>query len=469
MKTKVFLFCAVCSFCVTSAYAQSVVSINVQGEKTVNIGGNSFVVALDDANRTASLVDKEYKIDDSKFPLNKRRKFENIDKRNRGVEIPSKVLYGNVEYTVTTIGRAAFAGYQNIDYVVVPNTVTAVEDYAFFYTSLVNAELPASVKVMGQRVFGQCRKLKSITLPNPSMSTTGLFSESPDVEVRVAELDTPSRTKRNVVPQEQTPVYASVSDVDVNVPVSSVSSEETFAVIIANENYEKEAKVHCALNDGRIFKKYCTEVLGVPNTNIRCIEDATLGNMMEVFTWVAKVAKVYAGDAKIIVYYAGHGIPNERDGAAYLLPVDVAGNNVDGAYSLNSLYATLGALNAKSVTLFMDACFSGSQRGDGMLMAARGVAIKSKAEHPQGKMVVFSAAQGDETAYPYAEKGHGLFTYFLLKKLKETKGDVDYGTLSDYIQKEVSRRSVVVNNKPQTPTVSFSPQVGMKWRSMTLK
>ena len=83
--------------------------------------------------------------------------------------------------------------------------------------------------------------------------------------------------------------------------------------------------------------------------------------------------------------------------------------------------------------------------------------------------MVFSAAQGDETAYPYAEKGHGLFTYFLLKKLKETKGNVELGALGDYLRKEVSRKAAVVNNKPQNPTVSHSVSMGDDWRKVTLK
>ena len=84
-------------------------------------------------------------------------------------------------------------------------------------------------------------------------------------------------------------------------------------------------------------------------------------------------------------------------------------------------------------------------------------------------MVVFTAAQGDETAWPYAEKGHGLFTYYLLKKLKDTKGDVDYGTLESYIRKEVTRKAAVVNNKAQTPTVSCSPLMNDSWRNLKLK
>ena len=89
-------------------------------------------------------------------------------------------------------------------------------------------------------------------------------------------------------------------------------------------------------------------------------------------------------------------------------------------------------------------------------------------EAPQGNLVVFTAAQGDETAYQYAEKGHGMFTYFLLKKLQESKGDVTLGELGDYLTGEVKKASVVNNNKIQTPTVI--PAAGMAdWRRWTLK
>ena len=103
-----------------------------------------------------------------------------------------------------------------------------------------------------------------------------------------------------------------------------------------------------------------------------------------------------------------------------------------------------------------------------MMASARGVAIKVKEEAPQGKMVVFTAAQGDETAYQYAEKGHGMFTYFLLKKLQETRGEVTLGELGDYLTGEVKRESLLNNNKAQTPTVI--PSAGMTgWREWRLK
>ena len=454
----------------------SIGSIFAFAQYSIQIEGALFNIELDEQTKTASIRDYTYQIDDSKYPINNKiRKFKSLKNiRIKSVTIPETYMTASGKtYTITTIGRAAFAGYQ-MDYVVIPPTVTTIEDYAFFRSSLISVEIPASVGVIGNRVFGWCKKLKNLKMPQGIEMGNDLYTESDNVDVKYYTLlelaDVPLQQKQAkktpTIPQRQ---FATSSDVDENLPQTSKQNEEMFAIIIANENYLNVARVDCALNDGRTFYKYCQFVLGIPTDNIHIVEDATYGQMTEQINWLTRVAKAYEGDAKIIVYYAGHGIPNEKDGSAYLLPVDVSGDNIAAAYSMTKLYKELGALNAKNVTLFMDACFSGSRRGEGMLTAARGIAIAAKAESPLGNMIVFSAAQGDETAYPYAEKGHGLFTYFLLKKLKDTKGDVDYGTLSDYIRKEVSRKSIVVNSKSQTPDVKASPQMGDSWKNLKLK
>ena len=175
------------------------------------------------------------------------------------------------------------------------------------------------------------------------------------------------------------------------------------------------------------------------------------------------------GKGKAIFYYAGHGIPNESDLSAYLLPVDGIGNDPGSAYSLKDMYEKLGSVDAQSITIFLDACFSGSKREEGMLASARGVALKAKQSAPKGNMIVFSAAQGDETAYPYKDKQHGLFTYYLLKKIQDTKGEITLGDLYDYITNEVSRQSFLKNNKKQTPSFSVSSTLTNTWRSQKLK
>lgn len=255
---------------------------------------------------------------------------------------------------------------------------------------------------------------------------------------------------------------------DINIPETNEENKKTFAVIIGNENYERVTKVQYALNDAKVFASYCRKTLGLPKDNIRIYRDATYGTMLSALDDIKSIASAFEGDLNVIFYYAGHGVPSESDKTAYLLPVDASGQHTEVCLSTKRLYDTLDGLHAKRVLVFMDACFSGAQRGEGMLASARGVALKVKQDAPKGNMVVFSAATGDETAYPYKEKGHGLFTYYLLKKLQDTKGDVTLGELSDYVNKEVRRQSVVINHKSQSPTVV--PAAGMSdWTSIKLK
>ena len=257
--------------------------------------------------------------------------------------------------------------------------------------------------------------------------------------------------------------------VDINIPASGEANAKTFAVIIGNENYQRVAPVDFAANDARIFEKYCEQTLGIPASNIRTYFDATYGDIRAAVRDLKDIASAYDGDIKVIVYYAGHGVPDESNRSAYILPIDAAGNDLDACYPLSKLYEELGSLNAESVVALIDACFSGSLRGDGMLASARGIKLKPRALQPTGKLVVLSATSEDQSALPYDEKGHGIFTYYLLEKLNSSKGDVNLGDLSDYITKEVSRQSVVVNRKLQTPTVSFSPALSSSWREIPLK
>ena len=268
---------------------------------------------------------------------------------------------------------------------------------------------------------------------------------------------------------QQQNVKLGTSDVDENIPENPTTNNKTFAVVIANQNYTNVAGVPLALNDGLAFYKYCEKTLGMPAENVRYYADASYGTMLRAIRDIKNIASAFNGDINIVFYYAGHGIPNEATKDAYLLPTDADGTQTEGCYSLNKLYTELGSTKAKEIVVFLDACFSGSKREEGMLASARGVALKAKQDDPRGNMVVFSAASGDETAFPYSAKGHGLFTYYLLKKLQESKGDVNLGELSDYISENVKQQSVVINRKVQTPTATPSTRIATGWKEMTLK
>lgn len=270
-------------------------------------------------------------------------------------------------------------------------------------------------------------------------------------------------TQPETTPEKESP------DVDINIPATNTKNPNTFVVVYANEDYKRVENVPYAKQDGKIFAEYCVKTLGIPKKNIHVVENATLNEMQSEIYWLSQVSEAYSGTARFIVYYSGHGIPNETDKTAYLLPVDGDGSRVSSGYKLDDFFADLEKLSSSMICVFMDACFSGASKDGNALVSARGVALKAKPSTPHGNMVVFSAAQGDETAYPNNDKEHGRFTYFLLKKLQETKGDVTLRDLGDYITMNVRRQSIVDNGKLQTPCVIPSASLGTEWQSWKLK
>lgn len=266
----------------------------------------------------------------------------------------------------------------------------------------------------------------------------------------------------------KTAIDVNISDVDRNIYTTKHRQENTFVLIIANENYQEVASVAHAINDGEIFKKYCENTLGIPAQNIHLIRNATLNNLKREFNLLSEIGSAYNGDASFIVYYAGHGMPDEKTRDALIIPVDGYMTDITTCYRLSDLYQLLGEISSKSNIVIMDACFSGATRDNAMLASARGIAIKPNIKRPKGKTIVLSSSQGDETSFSYNEQHHGLFTYYLLKRLQETRGESTLGDLFEYIKQNVLKKSLVVNGKSQTPSVSVSPDIESDWQTWKL-
>lgn len=259
------------------------------------------------------------------------------------------------------------------------------------------------------------------------------------------------------------------SDVDVNIPQTEIVQEDVYAIIISNENYENEKKVEFAYNDGQTIKDYFTKSLGLPEKNVHLRPNASLNNMRFEINWMKQMAQETGGKAKFILYYAGHGMPGDNQEDACLLPIDGTSSDFNSGYKLSELYETLSEMPSENIIVLLDACFSGASRSGEVMASTRGVALKTKIEAPKGNVVVFSATRDNETAHPYREKNHGLFTYFLLKNMQSTQGTIDFGTLSDNVSRSVAQTALKEVNKPQHPTVTSSSSMQTSWRKLQLK
>ena len=259
------------------------------------------------------------------------------------------------------------------------------------------------------------------------------------------------------------------SSVDKNIP-DNRKLENRFALVIGNEDYasfqselQKEQNVDYAVNDATVFERYALKTLGVKPENMFSITNATSGVMSKEIKKVIKLTELEGKDAELIIYYAGHGFPDDQK-VPHLIPVDVSGGDLSRAINLPELYKDLGNLKAKKVTVFLDACFTGGGRNSG-LVASRGIKVKPKEGSLGGSLVVFSASSGDQSSLPFNKEKHGVFTYHLLKALQDAEGDISYGSLYDAINIEVNKTTVRNQGMEQTPKVNTSSKVVKDWRN----
>lgn len=272
----------------------------------------------------------------------------------------------------------------------------------------------------------------------------------------------------------KTRAKAGSSHVDVNIPVTGAHRPNTFALIIGNEDYKEfqggfndEINVMYAATDALVFSKYVKQTLGVPQENITLIQNATAGQMQQALAKMNKIVKTFDGNAEVIFYYAGHGLPDEISKKPYLIPVDVNGSDLSFAIQLDDALNTLAEHPHTRITVFLDACFTGGGRNESLL-ASRGVKIRPKSPFVRGNLIMFAASSGNQSAFAHDEQAHGMFTYFLLKKLQETSGRVTFGELAAYLNREVARSSIIFNDKEQNPDVLVSPSLDEVWQTFNL-
>jgi hypothetical protein len=200
---------------------------------------------------------------------------------------------------------------------------------------------------------------------------------------------------------------------------------DDIAVIIGNGDYTKQGRdipnIRPAHADAASMRVFATQALGIREDNIISLTDATAAQMLAVFgsdkdhrgqlyDWVK------SGRSRVFIYYAGHGAPSGDSGGPYLVPTDAEASRVTlSAYPLPLLYDNLSRLPAESVTVVLEACFSGQTQAGSLVPKASPVMIVSKMTAPPANVTVIAAAAGDQIASWEQDETHGLFTEYFLR------------------------------------------------------
>ena len=180
-------------------------------------------------------------------------------------------------------------------------------------------------------------------------------------------------------------------------------NSNALALIIGISDYEKiSAKAIYADNDAKMFYDYAKFKLGIPSQNIKELINNQAGEsdiLLSIKDWISRMSKMNESD--VFIFFAGHGMTSVENNEMYIIPYDSSPRLLeDTAISKNRLLDELTNLKPKSVTIFLDTCFSGSTRENDTLLAARPVSIVPKDLIIPDNFLIFSAASFDEIAIP---------------------------------------------------------------------
>ncbi len=245
---------------------------------------------------------------------------------------------------------------------------------------------------------------------------------------------------------------AGKSDVDELPVMRAKPNKNAYAIVIGVEKYrQKLPKADYAVRDATVVAEYLEKVMGYPGENIvTLLNDRALKSDLEKYLgkWLLNNVE---NDSSVFIYYSGHGAPNPKTGDAYLVPYDGDPSFIEETgYPLKRLYAKLDKLPAREIVVVLDSCFSGAGGRSVLAKGARPLVMNmDKQVLHSDRIAIFSAAAGNQISSTYEEKGHGLFTYFFLKGIKD--GNAEIGTLYKYLKPQVERIARKTYNNEQTP------------------
>ena len=250
---------------------------------------------------------------------------------------------------------------------------------------------------------------------------------------------------------------------------------DDIAVIIGNADYGKLGRdipdVVPAYADAEGMRRYITQALGVSGDNVIFLKDAKQADLVATFGSETNYKGqlhdwIEPGQSRVFVYYSGHGAPGEG-GTSYLVPADAQAARIHlNGYPLKTLYRNLSKLPAKSVTVVLEACFSGSSDAGSVISSASPVYLKAAKTDIPLNITVVAAGAANQIASWEEDKSHGLFTkYFLLGMSGEADaaphgngdGKVGWSELKRYLKKTVTRLARRYYGREQTPQIVVGP------------
>jgi len=241
---------------------------------------------------------------------------------------------------------------------------------------------------------------------------------------------------------------------------------DAVAVIIGISNYKSLPKADYAKDDAQVFFDYAIRALGVKPGNIKLLmdEQADAEEIYTAFkTWLPARVK---STTDVYVFYSGHGLPTSDGSGLYWLPLRANRDLISKTgILLSEVNNDIQASKPKSVTIFMDACYSGQARGGETLVAsARPISLKAQPTTFPSNFTVITASQADQISSSSPDLQHGIFSYYLMRGMEgeadlNKDGKITLDETQQYLSENVGRHARTMNRQQEPQVIGDGSRI----------
>ena len=330
--------------------------------------------------------------------------------------------------SITLDAKTRVVQFTDTDFVPQAIASTALPNLAAIATSAPLATLPiAEVRLSDDPNLAKLQR-EVLEREQAQAQKAQREAETQRLEARLAQLKTAPNAAFD---DDLTPQLAALP--------TAKADRNLYALIIGIDDYADVPDVPFANHSAKLFAEIARKKWGVPPENLILLTDAdaTLGRLRgRIKTLLNRLGP----KDRLLVYYAGHGVPSQDGKSAYLLAQDGGpGSYEEPDLQLEVFYRQIEESRVGQASVFIDACFSGRSGKDSIVFEGVGgiTLVPRTAVKPNGKLSVITAGRKDQFSNQDKAHGHRLFGYHLMKSMLEGPGNLNMTTLHEQIRDRV--------------------------------
>jgi hypothetical protein len=238
--------------------------------------------------------------------------------------------------------------------------------------------------------------------------------------------------------------------------VKQQTTRDAVAIIIGIADYKNLPKADFASDDARAFYDYAIRALGIKPENIKLLVDSDAEEVEILRTFRNWLPSKVRSTTDVYVFYSGHGLPTADGQGLYLIPPSAARDLIDDtAIPFSKINAAIQSAKPRSVTMILDACYSGQARsGESLVASARPVQLKAEKRLFPENFTVITASQSDQISSSNPELKHGIFSYYLMKGMEgdadaNKDGKITLGEMQTYLVENVGKQAGMMSRKQE--------------------